>query len=34
VNGHLATSSVVVLAAIATIATAAAFVHFVRRDLP
>jgi ABC-2 type transport system permease protein len=34
VNGHLATASVVVLAAIATIATAAAFVRVARRDLP
>jgi ABC-2 type transport system permease protein len=34
VNGHLATSSVIVLAAVATIATAAAFVRFARRDLP
>lgn len=34
VNGHLATASVVILAAIATIATAAAFVRFARRDLP
>jgi beta-exotoxin I transport system permease protein len=34
VNGHLAMSSVVILAAIATMATAAAFVRFTRRDLP
>ncbi len=34
VNGHLATSSVVILAAVATLATAAAFVRFARRDLP
>lgn len=34
VNGHLATRSVVTLAAVATLATAAAFAHFARRDLP
>ena len=34
VNGHLATSSVVVLATIVAIAIAAAFMRFQRRDLP